>query len=132
MDEKALLELTRKTAETLFGAHREGESAYALWRQFDPELAKQLSMFYTGRMFAREVLSHRERELCVVAALTVTGYAEELHLHCNAALNVGASPQEVAEVIFQMSLYGGAPCMIQGLKVLRQVLEARGEWKPKG
>jgi alkylhydroperoxidase/carboxymuconolactone decarboxylase family protein YurZ len=130
MDEKELLELTRKTAETLFGAHRKGGSAYELWRQFDPELAKQLSMFYTGRMFAREVLSHRDRELCVVAALTVTGYAEELHLHCNAALNVGATAQEVAEVIFQMSLYGGAPCMIQGLKVLRQVLEERGEWKP--
>jgi 4-carboxymuconolactone decarboxylase len=130
MDEKELLELTRRTAETLFGPHRKGESAYALWREFDPELAKQLSMFYTGRMFAREVLSHRERELCVVAALTVTGYAEELHLHCNAALNVGATSQEVAEVIFQMSLYGGAPCMIQGLRVLRQVLEERGERKP--
>lgn len=130
MDEKELLELTRATAEKLFGPRRKGESAYELWREFDPELAKQLSMFYTGRMFAREVLSHRERELCVVAALTVTGYAEELHLHCNAALNVGATAQEVAEVIFQMSLYGGAPCMIQGLRVLKQVLEERGERKP--
>ena len=130
MDEKELLELTRKTAQTLFGASRNSESAYALWREFDPDLAKQLSMFYTGCMFARDVLSQRERELCVVAALTVTGYAEELHLHCNAALNVGASAQEVAEVIFQMSLYGGAPCMIQGLKVLRQVLRERGESVP--
>jgi 4-carboxymuconolactone decarboxylase len=130
MDEEELLALTRKTAKTLFGPRRKGEGAYALWREFDPELAKQLSMFYTGRMFAREVLSHKQRELCVVAALTVTGYEEELHLHCNAALNVGATPQEVAEVIFQMSLYGGAPCMIQGLKVLKQVLQERGEWKP--
>ena len=94
MDERELLELTRKTAEMLFGPHRKGDSAYVLWRQFDPELAKQLSMFYTGRMFAREVLSQKQRELCVVAALTVTGYADELHLHCNAALNVGAAPQE--------------------------------------
>ena len=132
MDEKELLELTRSTAEKLFGPRRKSESAYELWREFDPALAKQLSMFYTGRMFAREVLSHRDRELCVVAALTVTGYEEELHLHCNAALNVGASAQELAEVIFQMSLYGGAPCMIQGLKVLRRVLEERGEWKPAG
>lgn len=130
MEEKELLALTRKTAETLFGPRRKGEGAYALWREFDPELAKQLSMFYTGRMFAREVLPHKQRELCVVAALTVTGYEDELHLHCNAALNVGATPQEIAEVIFQMSLYGGAPCMIQGLKVLKQVLQERGEWKP--
>jgi alkylhydroperoxidase/carboxymuconolactone decarboxylase family protein YurZ len=132
MDEKELLELTRKTAETLFGPQRKGEGAYALWREFDPALAKQLSMFYTGRMFARDVLSQKQRELCVVAALTVTGYEDELRLHCNAALNVGASAQELAEVIFQMSLYGGAPCMIQGLKILKQVLHERGEWKPAG
>jgi hypothetical protein len=55
MDEKELLELTRKTAETLFGAQRKGESAYALWRQFDPELAKQLSMFYTWGILEREL-----------------------------------------------------------------------------
>ena len=133
MDEKELLELTRKSrGDAVRAAPRKARVRMRSARQFDPELARQLSMFYTGRMFAREVLPHRDRELCVVAALTVTGYAEELHLHCNAALNVGASAQEVAEVIFQMSLYGGAPCMIQGLKVLRQVLEERGEWKPAG
>ena len=129
MDEKELSELTRKTAERLFGTPKKGEGAYALWREFDPELAKQLSLFYTGRLHSREVLSQKQRELCTVAALAVLNYQHELSLHCNAALNVGASAKEVAEVIFQMSSYGGAPCTVEGLKTLKKVLQERGEWK---
>lgn len=130
MDEKELVELTQKTAEQLFGPRRKGEGAYALWREFDPELARQFSMFFTGRLYAREVLSQKERQLCAVAALTVRSFWDELHIHCHAALNVGASSQEVAEVIFQMSTYGGAPCTVEGLKILKKVLQERGEWKP--
>jgi alkylhydroperoxidase/carboxymuconolactone decarboxylase family protein YurZ len=132
MDEKELRELTRKTAELLFGRPKEGGTAYALWKQFDPELAKQLSMFYTGRLHSREVLSQKQRELCTVAALTVLNYQHELRLHCSAALNVGASAKEVAEVIFQMGSYGGAPCTAAGLKTLKAVLQERGEWKESG
>ena len=46
-------------------------AAYQLWRQFDPELARHMSLFYTGRLYAREVISQKQRELCAVAALTV-------------------------------------------------------------
>ena len=131
MDEKELSELSRKTSERLFGVQKKGEGAYALWREFDPELAKHFSRFFVGRLYAREMLSQKQRELCAVAALTVRNFREELHIHCHAALNVGATAEEVAEVIFQMSTYGGVPCMVEGLKVLKKVLQARGEWKDK-
>ena len=130
MDDKELSELTRKTAERLFGKPKKGEGAYALWREFDPELAREFSMFYTGHLYSREVLTQRERELCAIAAMTVRNFWDELEIHANAALNVGATAKEVAEVIFQMSTYGGAPCMVEGLKVLKKVLQDRGEWKP--
>jgi 4-carboxymuconolactone decarboxylase len=129
MDEKELSELSRRTSEQLFGAQKKGEGAYALWREFDAELAKHFSRFFVGRLYARDVLTQRERELCAVGALTVQKFWEELHIHCNAALNIGATPQEVAEVIFQMATYGGVPCMVEGLKVLKKVLQERGEWK---
>lgn len=129
MDEKELNELTRKTTERLFGPRKKGEGAYALWRQFDPELAKHFSRFFVGRLYAREVISQKQRELCAVAALAVRNLQEELHIHCHAALNVGATSREVAEVIFQMATYGGVPCMVEGLKTLRKVLQERGEWK---
>jgi 4-carboxymuconolactone decarboxylase len=129
MDEKELAALARNTAAQLFGEPKKGVGAYALWREFDAELAKQFSYFFVGRLYARDVLAHKQRELCAVAALTVSKFWEELHIHCDAALNVGASAREVAEVIFQMATYGGVPCMVEGLKVLKQVLQERGEWR---
>jgi 4-carboxymuconolactone decarboxylase len=131
MDDKELSDIARNTAEQLFGKPIKGEGAYALWREFDPELAKQYSRFFVGRLYARDVLSQKQRELCAVGALTVQKFWEELHIHCNAALNVGATAKEVAEVIFQMSTYGGVPCTVEGLKVLKNVLRERGEWTNK-
>jgi 4-carboxymuconolactone decarboxylase len=123
-----LREITRRTAELLFGPpDREekdsGASAYALWREFDPELAKHISMFYTGRLYARQVLTHKQRELCAVASLTTLGMRDELAAHIKAAMNVGATREEVAEVIFQMTTYAGVPKMVEGLRVLKEVLE---------
>jgi 4-carboxymuconolactone decarboxylase len=124
-----LREVTRKTAEMLFGPPQKGAGAYQLWRQFDSELARHMSMFYTGRLYAREVISQKQRELCAIAALTVLQCPEELRLHIGAALNVGATKDEVAEVIFQMMTYGGVPTTVEGLKICKAVLEERGLWQ---
>ena len=120
---------TRRTAELLFRGVDTSDGGYALWRKFDKELAKEISMFYTGRLYSREVLSQKQRELCALAALTVLNREEELRLHIHAARNVGATKEEIAEVIFQMLVYGGAPVMVEGLKVARRALRERGEWQ---
>jgi 4-carboxymuconolactone decarboxylase len=132
LNDKELDDLTRKTSKRLLGDQQKKEdSPYALWRQFDPELAKEFSRFFVGRLYAREVLSQRERELCAVGALTVRNFWDELYIHCHAALNVGATREEIAEVIFQMSTYGGVPSTVEGLRMLKKALQARGEWEPK-
>ncbi len=130
MSDKDHDELTRRTAQRLFGKPKRGEGAYALWRDFNPDLAREFSRFYVGRLYAREIVSQKQRELCAVAALTVLNFQEELAIHAGAALNCGASAQEVAEVVFQMATYGGAPCTVEGLRTLKRVLQERGEWKP--
>ena len=91
---------------------------------FDPELAKHISMFYTGRLYAREVISQKQRELCAVASLTALDKPAELRAHIRAAMNVGASKDEVSEVIFQQCTYAGVPCMVEGLRSLKEVLDA--------
>ena len=108
-----------------------GERPYDLWRAFDPGLAKDLSLFVTGSLYAREKIPHPTRQLVTVAALTVLGRTEELRLHVHAALNVGCPAADVAEVIFQMATYGGVPVVNQALRVLRDVLGERGEWPMK-
>ena len=50
-----------------------------------------------------------------------------MRAHIHAALNVGATRQEVAEAIFQMVTYGGMPVVVDALEVYAKVLAERGE-----
>jgi len=118
---------TQKTA-ALYFKDVEGETPFNLWQAFDPELAKQMSIFITGRLYAREKIPHPTRQLVTVAVLTVMGRADELKLHIQAALNVGCQPHEVAEVIFQTFTYAGITTVNTALKVLREVLKEKGLW----
>lgn len=123
-------EIIRKTAETaqLYFKGVPSEKPYDLWKSFDRGLARDLSLFITGQMYARQVIPHPTRQMVAVAALTVLEKSEELELHLRAALNVGCRPRELAEVIFQTAVYGGVPAMNQGLQVLRKVLQEQGLW----
>ena len=125
--DKELVEKTKRTAELYF-KDVQGERPFDLWRAFDKGLARDLSLFITGSMYAREKLPHPTRQLITVAALTVLSRPEELRLHIEAALNVGCTPGEIAETIFQTLVYGGVPSANTALKVLREVLQEKGEW----
>ena len=126
MDEKVLKERTQKTARMLFHSMKSGVG-YDLWKKFDKELARELSMFFTGVLYSREVISQKQRELCAVGALTALHRPNEVRAHIHAALNVGATRREVAEVIFQMVTYGGMPVVVDALEVYAKVLAERGE-----
>ena len=117
-----------KTTGALYFAGVEGEKPFELWRDFDKELGKDLSLFITGKLYAREKIPHPTRQLVTIAVLTVLSRPEELKLHIEAALNVGCSPAEIAEVIFQTFTYGGIPTVNTALKVLREVLKTKGQW----
>ncbi|MEW6347946.1 MAG: carboxymuconolactone decarboxylase family protein [Thermodesulfobacteriota bacterium] len=121
---------TARTAKLYFDGYPD-ERPYDLWRAFDKDLARDLSLFITGQVYGRERIPHPTRQLVTVAALTVLERTEELKLHIYAALNVGCDPADVAEVIFQSGIYGGMPVVNQALKVLRQVLQERGQWPPE-
>jgi 4-carboxymuconolactone decarboxylase len=121
---------TQNTAALYFKDVNE-EKPFNLWKAFDPELAKQLSLFITGRLYAREKIPHPTRQLVTVAVLTALGRADELKLHIQAALNVGCTPREIAEVIFQTFTYAGITTVNTALKVLRDVLKEKGLWPLK-
>ncbi|MBI4588836.1 MAG: carboxymuconolactone decarboxylase family protein [Candidatus Rokubacteria bacterium] len=127
MDEE-LREKTKKTAEMLFHTLK-GGTGFELWKKFDKNLARELSMFFTGKLYSREVISQKQRELCALAALTVLNRVQEIRAHIHAALNVGATRQEVTEVIFQMVTYGGMPVVVDALTIFKEVLVERGEWE---
>lgn len=125
--DKEIVEKTRQTAELYFKGVAD-EKPYELWKAFDKDLSRDLSLFITGRMYAREKIPHHTRQLVTIAALTVLSRLDELRLHIQAALNVGCSPEEIAEVIFQTFIYGGMPATNAALKTLKGVLQEKGLW----
>jgi len=125
MDRDELIKKTGKTAQLYFSTVKDEDKPYNLWKYFDKDLAKDMSLYITGQMYAREKIPHTTRQLITVAALTVLSKPEELKLHIHAALNVGCTKEQIAEVIFQTSIYGGVPATNTALAALKQVLEER-------
>ena len=122
-----IVEKTNTTGALYFNGV-EGEKPFELWQAFDKHLGKELSLFITGKLYAREKIPHPTRQLVTVAVLTVLSRLDELKLHIHAALNVGCTPQEISEVIFQTFTYGGIPTVNAALKVLREVLSEKDMW----
>jgi 4-carboxymuconolactone decarboxylase len=127
MDPKEIAKKTGETAKLYFSTVKDEDKPYNLWRFFDKDLARDMSLYITGQMYAREKIPHPTRQLITVAALTVLSKPDELALHIHAALNVGCTKEEIAEVIFQTSIYGGVPAANTALSTLKNVLEERGD-----
>ncbi len=127
MDKKKTAQKTRETADLYFSTVKDEDRPYPLWAHFDPDLAKEMSLYITGKVYARQKIDHPTRQLVTVAALTALSKPEELKLHVHAALNVGCPKEDIAEVMFQTSIYAGVPATNTALKVLKAVLEEREE-----
>ena len=98
--DKDLTEKTKNTAALYFKGVTE-EKPFELWQAFDKELGRELSLFITGRLYARKKIPHQTRQLITIAVLTVLDRPEELRLHIQAALNVGCLVGDITEAIFQ-------------------------------
>jgi 4-carboxymuconolactone decarboxylase len=120
---------TQETAKKLWTGGIKMDPPYLTWKEFDRDLANDLSMFITGNLYSRTVLTLPERQMAACAMLAALGAADELKLHVNAALNVGCDPKKISEVFFQLAPYGGMPLVNKALEVLRDVLKGRGEWE---
>ncbi|MGZ3534575.1 MAG: carboxymuconolactone decarboxylase family protein [Thermodesulfobacteriota bacterium] len=130
MDDE-LRKKTQETANRLFGKGVKMDPPYVTWKEFDRDLANDLSLFITGKLYSRTVLTLPERQMAACAMLGALRATDELKLHVNAALNVGCDPKKLAEVFFQLAPYAGMPAVNEALRVYRDVLKERGEWPLK-
>nr|WP_321454498.1 carboxymuconolactone decarboxylase family protein [uncultured Cohaesibacter sp.] len=94
-----------------------------------PDFGESLIEWAYGRHYSRPGLDSRTRQLATVAALTVLGgqTAPQLKINIEHTLAVGASKQEIVEVIWQMAVYGGLPAAINGLNAAKEVFAATSE-----
>ena len=122
---------TQETAKQLFGKGIKMDPPYLTWKEFDKDLANDFSLFITGNLYSRTVLTLPERQMVACAMLAALRATDELKLHLNAALNVGCDPRKMTEVFFQLAPYAGMPAVNEALQVYRDILKERGEWPIK-
>ena len=122
MDEDKLREIGTARHTEIFG---EGG---AKWRetfgQICPDAVDYLMKYCFGAYYCRPGLDLKVRELCTVAALTVLGRWPQLKSHIGGALRVGATKEEVTEVVLQMQNYGGWPVALTGLETAAEAFKA--------
>jgi 4-carboxymuconolactone decarboxylase len=92
-----------------------------------PGFTDTLIEFAYGRLYSREGLDVKTRQIATVAALTALGgqTGPQLKINIEHSLAVGVSEKEIVEIILQMSVYGGMPAAINGLNAAIEVFEAK-------
>ena len=88
-----------------------------------PAMPKEMLEFFFGKTFNPEGLDARTRFLVTIAAQTVLGPLGEPQLRPTVrnALAAGATKREIAEVIWQMSMFGGLPATQKALEIAQSV-----------
>ncbi len=101
------------------------------FEKFFPAMPKDMLEAFFGKTFNPEGLDARTRFLVTIAALTVLGPLGEAQMRATVqnALAAGATKREIAEVIWQMSMFGGIPAMQKALETAQAVF-AETEEKP--
>jgi 4-carboxymuconolactone decarboxylase len=94
-----------------------------------PTMSRDMMEMWFGKTFNREGLDAKTRLLVTIAALTVLGAQADpqLRLAIRHALEAGATKREIAEVIYQMSMFGGVPAMSKALEIAQSVFGESGE-----
>ncbi|WP_426036785.1 carboxymuconolactone decarboxylase family protein [Cypionkella sp. TWP1-2-1b2] len=109
----------------------EGVDVKAFEKLF-PAMPKEMLEAFFGKTFNPEGLDARTRFLVTIAALTVQGPIGEPQIRATVknALAAGATKREIAEVIWQMSMFGGVPAMQKALEAAQAVFAETEEKAP--
>jgi 4-carboxymuconolactone decarboxylase len=76
-----------------------------------------------GNVWQRPGLDLKTRSLVTVAMLTALGKQTELKGHVRGALNNGATPEEIREIMLHATVYCGFPAAIEAFRSTTEVVE---------
>jgi len=91
----------------------------------DPEFQDILSRFIFGEVFYQGNLDEKQRELITLVVLATNQTFPQLKAHVGAALNVGLTPVEIKEAIYQCAPYIGFPRTLNAIHEVNEVFKAK-------
>ena len=109
-----------KNHEELFPNHK------STLQQTDPDLIEIFDNFAFDEVMSRGGLDTRTRVMMILASTIASQALSEYNVMLGAALNVGVSPVEVKEIIYQSVPYVGIAKVLDFILSTNDLLESRG------
>lgn len=97
----------------------------AMRREF-PFLADSTAAYALGDVWGRQVLDPKTRQLAAMAAFASLGLRGFFKTHAGYALNLGATPEELKEIVYLVTVPAGFPRAIEASQTLQELFTERG------
>lgn len=106
--------------QELFHSHAAGNEGT------DGEFMQILQGYIFGDVCYTGSLDNRHRELVTVTVLTVLSALPQLKAHVQASLNVGCTPVEIREAVYQCAPFIGFPKTLNAIGAMNEVFSGNG------
>ena len=112
--------------QVLGEAHVQRSMAAALDDPFLQPIQQMAVEVGWGQVWTRPGLPLKVRSFLSIAFLAAQGKHDELRTHIRGALNNGATPEELSEVLLQSAVYCGIPVGLECFRIAKEVLDEQG------
>lgn len=113
-------ERTEEKVQELFHTPAAGEQGT------DPEFMQILQGYIFGDLCYIGSLDNRMRELITITILTSLNTLPQLKAHVQAGLNVGCTPVEIREAVYQCAPFIGFPKTLNAISTMNEVFTENG------
>jgi len=99
------------------------DRATARITDLDRDFQSFITRYAWGEVWGRPGLDRRTRSMLTIALLAGLGHHDEVKMHVKATRNTGVTPEEVAEVLLQVAIYGGVPAANSAFRLAKEAYE---------
>jgi 3-oxoadipate enol-lactonase/4-carboxymuconolactone decarboxylase len=99
------------------------DRATARMTDLDRDFQSFITRYAWGEVWGRAGLDRRTRSMLTIALLAGLGHHDEVKMHVKATRNTGVTPEEVAEVLLQVAIYGGVPAANAAFRLAKEAYE---------
>ena len=93
-------------------------------RSLDPKFEEHIIDFVYGQVYSGTALDPKTRALITVAMLGVLDQQFQLAVYIRSAMRLGATEEQVREVLRQVAVYAGFPVSWNGLDTAKKIFAA--------
>ncbi|RWL17945.1 MAG: 4-carboxymuconolactone decarboxylase [Mesorhizobium sp.] len=97
------------------------DRADAAQTNFDTPFQELITEAAWGHVWSRPNWSRRERSIVTIALLAALGHYDEVVMHVRAAVNTGATREDIREAMLHVAIYAGVPAANHAIKLIKQV-----------